>query len=333
MSDVGNISILGVGHCLGAIERGNDDPIFQWIREHPVANQDIFAGLTYRRALGPGETVTSIMATAARNALAAASLAPGDVDMLIGGASLSPYNAPNALSEVHRELALSGSCRVMALNTEYTTFLDGMKLANDLIRCGTIRHALVACGMNWTQHMDYTQAVCVAASDAAGAAVVGRSSDPSRFHLVDWDNETDTSYYGALRMAPDPVMIGGTSLFTPAVMTLDAATGRKAVLNFGVPVPPRVVARLLARHQLSAADITLVPHQVARMIETDWIKAIQPALYVSTESQLADMVSASVPVNLSLNYARIVTDHLVLLGIGMDMHVTVLLYARGSGTN
>lgn len=327
------ISILGVGHSLGSIVRDNTDPVFDYILAHPGRNTDIFAGLKHRRVLGPDQSVVTIMVDAAKNALANATLQPASVGLLIGAGSVSEYNAPNALATVHQSLQLPHTCRVLALNSEYTTFLDAMKIANDMIAAGSITTALVVCGIDWTQHMDYTEAVCVAASDAAGAAVVGVSADNSKFQLVDWDHETDTGYYGALRMAPRPA--GGPPVpqlpvFTNCTMKVDDDTGRNAIMNFGIPAPPRVVARLLARNAIAATDITLVPHQVATLIADKWKAAIEPALYVSTHEELADMVSASVPVNLSLHFDTIPTNHLVLLGIGMEMNTTALLYSRAT---
>lgn len=323
-------SILGVGHCLPSIVRDNTDPVFDYIRAHPGTNSDIFAGIKTRRALGPDETMITIMITAAKNALTNAGLKAADIDMLLGGGSVSEYNSPNSLTAVHAALGLSANCRAMALNSEYTTFLDAMKVANDMISAGTIKTALVLVGINWTQHVNYTEAVCVAASDAAGAAVVGLSADASKFRLVDWENETDTSRYGAFRMARRPGTTTATQpmLFTAPTIKIDDVTGRTAIMEFGIPAPPRVIARLLARNGLTPSDITLVPHQVAQLIADSWNKAIAPALYVTTHEDLADMVSASVPVNLSLYFDKIPTNHVVLMGIGMEMHVTTLLYSR-----
>ncbi|MBC8088270.1 MAG: hypothetical protein H7Z40_13460 [Phycisphaerae bacterium] len=334
MDPTQSIAILGVGHCLPDTVRENSDPIFDYIRAHPGSNSDIFAGLKTRRVLGPGESVTTIMVTAAQNALKNANLQPANIDMLLGAASLGEYHAPNALSAVHAALGLSANCRAMAFNTEYTTFLDAMKIANDLITAGTIRNALVVVGMNWTRHMNYTEAVCVAASDAAGAAVVGQCSDASKFRLVDWENETDSSRYSAFRMAHRPASTNATEppLFTGPTMKIDDLIGRNAIMEFGVPAPPRVVARMLQRNAIASSDITLVPHQVAQLIADSWNKAIAPALYVTTHEDLADMVSASVPVNLSIYWDKIPTNHIVLVGIGMEMHATALLYSRTPAT-
>ncbi len=326
------IAIVGTGYALGDEIRGNDDPIFDYLVAHPPPNRDLFEGLKYRRALADGQSLVSIATAAAQRALDDAGLTAQQINMLLGAASVGEYDAPNALAAVHAELGLADSCRVMALNSEYTGFIDGLKLAHDLIETGTIARALVVAGIDWTRHMDYHEAVCVAASDAAGAAVVGRTSDATRFTLVDWDNQTSTRLYGALRMAPRPVAVPPTyadaQLFTTPLMKLDDKTGAEAVKTFGLPVPPLVVNRLLAKHGLSGKDVALVAHQTSKLVQEYWIRNIRPACYVSTLTDLADMVSASVPVNLAKCYDEITKDHLVLLGIGIEMRATALLYTR-----
>lgn len=331
MTTTGRGAILGVGHCLGAIIRDNTDPVFDYIRAHPGSNSDIFAGLTLRRVLGPDQSVTSIMVSAAQDALRSASVSPQEIEILLGAGSVGEFSAPNALAAVHHALGLSPSCRALALNTEYSTFLDGMKIANDFIAAGTISRALIVCGMNWTQHVDYKESVCVAASDAAGAAVVGRSENTSLFRLTDWEHETDTSWYSALHQGPRPspnIALPLPDTFTTSLMKIDGDRGRDAVLQFGLPAPPRVVARLLARNGVAASDITVIAHQVAQMIADKWKAAIAPAVYVTTHEELADMVSASVPVNLSLFLNQVSTRYLVLLGVGMEMHTVAMLYER-----
>lgn len=328
-------AIIGCGSALGNTVRTNDDPIFGYIHDHPPPNENLFDGLKYRRVLADGQTVASISAEAAQMALDEANLLAEDVDALIGSVSTGLYSAPNGLAAVHAELGLSSRCRIMALNTEYTIFQDGLKWAHDLLENGTIDKALVVAGNDWTQHVDYHEAVSVAASDAAGAAVLGCAPDPECFTLVDWDNETDSRLYGAFRMAPrtiptPPTYSGPYHFFTTQLMKLDDKTGAEAFKTFGLPVPPQVVNRMLAKHGLSGSDITLISHQSSKLVHEHWNAAIKPAHYVSTLTELADMVSASIPVNLAKCREEIKTDYLVLMGIGMEMHATAMLYKRGS---
>lgn len=340
MNAVQRVAMLGVGYAVPDLIRGNDDPVFDWLRTHQAPDRDIFSGLSQRRVLARPQDVVELMANAARRALDDADQQPQDVDLLFGSASVSRWDAPNGLAAVHAALGLSSRCRVIALDAEYTSFHDGMKLAHDLVSVGTARCALVASGCNWTHHVDYHEAVALAASDGAGAAVVGRTSDPAKFRLLDWENETRTEWLGAFRMAPRPLYAAGDAmprdtglpdagLYSVPLMKLDDVRGAEAVKQFGIPGAIAVVQRLLARHGLDAGDVALVPHQTSKFVQDAWAAGIQPGQYISTLAAFGDMVSASVPVNLAKCQPEITKNRLVLLGIGMEMRATALLYARG----
>lgn len=333
------VAILGVGYCVPEFIRTNDDPVFAWLNAHHAADKDIFTGLAERRVLAKPGDLVDIMVAAARRALDDAGRLPGQVDMLLGSASVGQQVAPNDLAAVHAALKLSNKCRIFPLNTEYTVFHDGMKLASDLVKVGTAKCALVVCGCNWTHHVDYHESVALAASDGAGAAVVGPSTDPTKFRLVDWENETNSEWFGAFRMVQRPLYaaqnpapesgLPDSMLYSTPLIKLDDQRGGNAVKQFGLPAPGRVVRRLLERNRVPAADVTLIAHQTSKLVQDAWSAAIQPGQYVSTLEVYGDMVSASVPVNLARCYPDIRMNKLVLLGIGMEMRATALLYGRG----
>lgn len=322
------VAILGQGHQVPDHIRGNDDPIFDWLKAHSPSGSDIFTGLKYRRVLRHANDVVGIMVHSCKTALEQAQVPLDQVDLLLGSATVSEYYAPNQLAAVHRDLGLSRQCRILSLNTDESNFVDAMKVAHDMVSCGTARHALVACGNNWTHHMDYHEPVSLAASDGAGAAVVGWTTDPQRFRLLDWDNDTQTQYFSALRMAQRPSS-HHHDLFTKPLMKLDDKTGENAVKTFGFKVPGVIVNRLLAKHGLSGKDITLVAHQTSKAVFDAWNTAIQPAVYLNTIEELGDMVASSVPVNFARCQDQITTRYVVMLGIGMEMHAVALLYERG----
>jgi 3-oxoacyl-[acyl-carrier-protein] synthase-3 len=327
-----HVAILGHGHAVGPLIRGNDAPIFDWLKQHSPSGTDLFDGLKFRRVLARPEDIVDIMVESCQNALAQADLKPEHIDMILGSGSVSPYVAPNDLAVVHDRLGLPRHCRIMPLNSDYSAFQDGVRLANDMIQCGTIGHALVACGNNWTHFMDYREPVSLAASDGAGAVVMGRSADPRHFRLVDWENDTQAKWYGAFRMAPRPMadgLDGHPHAYTKPLMKLDDQTGQEAFKAFGMQVPAQVVNKLLQRNGLTGADITLLPHQVSKTVEEAWNEAIAPARYITTLQEYADMVSSSVPVNWAKCHHEIHTRYIVLLGIGMEMHATALLLERG----
>jgi 3-oxoacyl-[acyl-carrier-protein] synthase-3 len=323
-----HVAILGQGYQVPDHIRGNDDPIFDWLKAHEPAGSDLFNGLKYRRVLAHAHDVVGIMAHSCEAALKQAKVPLDQVDMLLGSATVSEYYAPNELAAVHHKLGLSRQCRIFALNTDESNFIDGMRLAHDLVTCGTARHVLVACGNNWTHHMDYHEPVSLAASDGAGAAVVGWTDDATRFRLVDWDNDTQTQYFSALRMAQRR-SAHHHDLFTKPLMKLDDKTGENAVKTFGFHAPGIIINRMLARNGLTGQDITLVAHQTSKAVFEAWNTAIQPGHYINTIEELGDMVASSVPVNFAKCYDEIKTKYVVMLGIGMEMHAVALLYQRG----
>lgn len=318
-------AVLSTGSALPATVRDNDDPIFAWLREHQPAGSDLFKGLKQRRVLQAPQTVEDLVHDACQQAMDGAGIARNEIDLLLGAASVSEWVAPNGLAQVHQRLGLSAHCRVLPLNSDYTTYLDAMKLAHDLVACGTARHVLVACGNNWTQHVDYHEPVALAAGDGAGAALVGRARHASDWRVVDWANETQTHWYGAFRMAQRPCPDGHWSR---PLMTLDEHTGQAAFKQFGMQVVPQVALALLQRHGIAPDSITLLTHQSSEVVQQAWQEAIRPGHYPSTLAQYGDMVSSSVAVNLHHVWHDISTQHLVLLGVGMEMHATAVLLSR-----
>jgi len=134
-------------------------------------------------------------------------------------------------------------------------------------------------------------------------------------------------------MAPRPLTVPphyapSDALYTKALMALDDVRGAEAVKGFGLPMPVTVVKRLLERRGLDPSQIALVSHQTSKLVEGYWRSNINPGTYISTLRDYADMVSATAAVNLATCADQITQDHMVILGIGMEMHATALLYSR-----
>jgi 3-oxoacyl-[acyl-carrier-protein] synthase-3 len=330
MSDTHRIGVIGVGYAVPIGVRGNDDPIFDWLKQHAPAGEDLFAGYDERRILGPNETLMDIMVPAAHRALDDARIGRAAVDVLLGDASVSDFIMPNGLAQLHRELDLPSSAWIIPLNNEYSNFNAGLLLADALIRAGRAGTALVVCGGNWSRRVNYQTPPAISAGDGAGAAVLGRTTDRARFTLVDAIVETQSDDYGAMTMQPDPippVPPATATAYTAPYFHLTAA-GRQIFADFGERHPPAVVGRLLARHGLTGADIALIGHQASSVLLDAWRAAIGPAQLLDTLATFGNMTLASIPVNLAYFHDRIAHDHLVLLGLGAEVHVSALLLRR-----
>ena len=127
MSDL-HTAIVGQGYALPPKIRKNEDPIFNWLHKNQPEGTDLFLGLHCRRVIESPQTVADLMVEASNNALEKAAMQASQVDLLIGYASVSEFNAPNGLLEIHQKMNLSEACRCIAVNSDYTNFLDAMKL-------------------------------------------------------------------------------------------------------------------------------------------------------------------------------------------------------------
>ncbi len=328
--------ILGTGYCVPKTIRGNDDPIFAWLHANNPPGKDLFAGYEQRRVLADGEDLMTIMVPAARSALAAAKLAAADVDLLLGIGSVSDYDPPNALSQLHRELGLSATCWVLPLANDFSNFNAGLLLADAMIRAARATNVLVAVGTNWTRHVDYHTPQAISAADGAAAVVVGAGGRAGRrgWRIVDQQVLMATEHYGSMIMARQPVALappvdGYSRLDTPPTFVI-TADGAKAFGSFGVDASVAAVLELLKRNRLAGADISLISHQASSVLTNAWQAAIQPAQYLGTLALFANMTAANIPVNLAwaeLNEG-IAKDHLVLFALGPDMHAHALLLTR-----
>jgi 3-oxoacyl-[acyl-carrier-protein] synthase III len=327
--------VLGVGYAVPQNIRTNDDPIFSWLKAHPMAG-DPFQGYTNRVVLGPGEDLMTMMVPAALNAMAAAGLRASDVDFLLGYASVSAYQTPNELSHLHRMLGCPKRTYVVPLNNEFSNFNAGLLFADALVRARRAHNVLVVVGGNWTRHVDYHTVQSVSAADGAGAAVVGLSGDRTQWHVVDHVTVTDTSYFGSMymqgqRYEQQPARNGHEWLWSDPFfqITLEGMTGFG---EFGGKIAPTAVLDLLSRHNIPAASVTLIAHQASSVLLDAWRTMIGPAQIVQTIEQFANMTVANIPVNLAWSVANqpISQNNLVLFALAPEMHANALLLQRHS---
>lgn len=330
------IGICGCGYSVPPHVRSNDDPLFHFITRNAnsqgVVEADLFTGLKERRFLKKGERLEVLMVEAAQQALAQAGLEASRIDRLYGYASVSPYLTPNALYVVHYALRLSPEAMVVPINSEFSNFVLSMLHAWEAIMAGHCTYALVVCGANWTQHMDYTQGHALSIGDGAGAVVIG----PSRyFTLVDYAVQTRSEQYGVMRMRLRPVSMGDQPYLPLDENNIPRPTyeitpeqGIHSFQASGMEGPPALVKDLLQKHRLSGDDIALISHQASRMMMDYWASCIRPGAYLETLASFGNMTLATYPVNLAYFIDQIATRYLVIVAIGPGFHQAALLLKR-----
>lgn len=315
------IGIKACGYSLPPYVRYNDDPIFNNIKRtanaQGIAEADLFTGMRERRYLLERERIETYTVEAAALALARAGLKPQEIDELYGYISVPEYFTPNGLYAVHRDLGLTERALVIPINNEFSTFLLGMIGACNAIAAGRSNYALIACGTNWTQYMDYTQGHALSVGDGAGAAVIGRGAD---FVLIDYVTQTLSDQYGAMTMQthdtarPSYKIQEDTGIYSFQVSAMHGL--------------PRMVQTLLNKHGLTGSDIALLTHQASRVLMDHWAECLQPKEYLETLGQFGNLIFATYPVNLAYYYEQVTAEYLVLAALGVGYHQTALLLRR-----
>lgn len=335
-----SIGIVGLGYAVGSGIRTNNDPVFDWLRDHKnkIANKNLFTGYKDRAVLENGETLDGIMTLAASNALKQAKMKASDIDLIVGYASISKYLTPNALSEVHRALGMSEHCWILPVQSEYTNYLAGLRIANSMITSGDAKNVLLVCGTNWTRHVDYHQIASISVGDGACAAVISKTSDGTRFSLVDSATLCATKWYGSMDMSPREIVSPETpsvespfvrlGAYTKPVFNLDPVEGVKAFKEFGMNAPPELALSLIESNDLNPLDVTVISHQASSVLLDAWRKKIRPKQYLDTMAKWGNMTLASMGVTFASKYDEIETNYVVLLGIGVQQETSALLLNR-----
>ncbi len=317
-------ALITTGSALPEQIRTNDDPVFDWLRDNPQYGTALFTGYSQRRVLGPDETITSIMVAAGRAALVQGEIDPGEIDMLLGYGSVGQYITPNTLAQVHGELGLPTSTEVLPLANDFTNWGSAVVIADALIRVGRIERALIVCGANWTEYVNYHTPQSISAGDGAGATVVGPASSPAQWQLVDRQQLTASQDYGAMFVGPDPVQAGSFS--APYIHITGA--GLKDFVSFGEVAAPTTVQTLLARNSLDPSQCTMLCHQTSMAIIQAWQTTLPGITILHTLPTYGNLEIAAIPVNLDQLGSQIDTNYLVTLGLGVQLHAGALLFTR-----
>lgn len=161
--------IIGTGSCLPEAIVTNDylstimDTSDEWISSRTGIRE---------RHLVKEETTASLSLEAGRRALAAAGVAPEELDMIIVGTLTGDYITPSTACEVQAGL---GAVNAVAfdINAACAGFLFGLHTVNAYIQSGMCRTALLIGAETLSRIMDWDdRSTCVLFGDGAGAAVV-----------------------------------------------------------------------------------------------------------------------------------------------------------------
>ncbi len=302
--------IAGTGRYLPARVVTNDEiaqrvaTSDEWIRTR--------TGIAQRHIAAEGEQTSDLALAAAREALAAASIAPADVDLIIVATTTPDMIFPSTACLLQAKLGARGG-PAFDVQAVCSGFVYALAVADKMVASGAVRNALVVGAEIYSRILDWSdRGTCVLFGDGAGAVVLVPSPEPG---ILSTHLHADGHYSGIL-CVPGQVRNGSVA-GTPFVH-MDG----QGVFKFAVRVLAEVANEALSANRMTATDIDwLIPHQAnLRIMDATAKKLGLPAeRVVSTVDAHANTSAASIPLALdvAVRDGRIRSgQHLMLLAVG-----------------
>lgn len=326
--------ILGLGTAVPDRVIANDD-LTQWM---DTSHEWIVerTGIEERRWIEPGRLGSDMAADACRRAMTEAGVEPGEIDLLVN-ATLSPdYEFPGNGPLIQRSLGIP-PVAVLDIRQQCSGFIYGMSIADNFIRTGAARTALVvgsevqSRGMNLSTDGRHISSLF---GDGAGAAVVGVAEDDSRCILSTHLHADGTD--AEILCLPHP----GWTTF-PRITPEDLEGGKHHAVMEGRKVFKHAVTRMpeIIREALDANDMTLddldmlIPHQANLRINEALVKVLDlpPDKIHNNIQKYGNTTAATIPICMkeAVDLGKIQAGDVVMLaafGAGLTWGAVLLRY-------
>ncbi|MFN0063330.1 MAG: beta-ketoacyl-ACP synthase III [Myxococcaceae bacterium] len=256
-------------------------------------------GIRERRMAAPDELTSDMAAKAALRAMEMAHVSPEDVDLIVVGTVSPDMPMPSCATFVQAKL---GAHRAFAFDVSAACAgsIYGMSIADQYIRTGNAKVALVIGVELLTRIIDWTDRnTCVLFGDAAGAMLLGRSTEPERGIL-------STHLHSDGRSAEILTIPGGGSKSPVSVEMIERnehkvhMSGRE-IYKFAARTLPQAFLEALHANGVGISDVKhIIAHQANQRI----IESVMERLGVPIErcwlniSRYGNTSSASLPFSL-----------------------------------
>jgi 3-oxoacyl-[acyl-carrier-protein] synthase-3 len=309
--------ITGTGSSLPPRRLTNEDMV-ALLAERGVATSNDWiverTGIHARHFAADGVFVSDLAAEACRQAMAAAQVAPAEIDLIIVATSTPDMVFPSSAAILQHKLGIAG-CPVFDVQAVCSGFIYALTVANALIQTGTASKALVVGAEIFSRILDFNdRTTCVLFGDGAGAVLLQASDTPG---ILATDIHADGQHTGILCV---PGHVSGGSVLGDPLLKMDGP----AVFKLAVGVLDETARASLAKAGRSAADIDwLIPHQANIRIMQSTARKLKLPMdkVVVTVDQHGNTSAASIPLAL---------DHAVRSG-QIQRGQTLLLEGVGGG--
>ena len=275
-----------------------------WIRER--------TGIERRHIIAEAESNVDMAEHAARAAIAAAGLQPGDIDLISYGTTTPDLVFPNCGCLLQARLGCRGA-PAFSLEAACSGFIYALAVADKFVRAGDSQRALVVGSEVLSRITDYSdRSTAILFGDGAGAVVLTPSERPG---IISTHLHADGSYQHLLYCTGGPA--GGPAPGNMPKGDYVRMAGSE-VFKLAVTLLGKIVDETLSLNDLDRSAIDwLVPHQANLRI----IQAVAKKLGMSmdrvivTVQEHGNTSTASVPLALDVGVrdGRIKRGDLLLL--------------------
>jgi len=254
-----------------------------WIRER--------TGITQRHIAEKTQASSDLALEAAKRALDAAGVRPGDLDLILVATSTPDYIFPSTACLLQAKLGVKGSA-AFDVQAVCSGFVYGLATADSFVKNRMAKRALVVGAEVFSRILDWNdRGTCVLFGDGAGAVVLASSEKPGIHASV---LRADGSHAGMLSV---PGNVSGGAVVGSPFLQMNG----QAVFKFAVKVLEESARETVAAADMTLADIDwLIPHQAnVRILEATARKlGLAPQKLVVTVDHHGNTSAASVPLAL-----------------------------------
>jgi 3-oxoacyl-[acyl-carrier-protein] synthase-3 len=271
----------------------------EWIRTR--------TGIERRHIAADDETTSDLAYKASLAALETAGLTANDIDLVVVGTTTPDLIFPNVACLVQEKLGIK-SCPAFSLEAACSGFIYGLAVADQFIRLGAARRALVIGAETMSRIIDWTdRETCVLFGDGAGAVILEAADKPGiLYSTLGADGRYRELLYASsgvsLRQREGAALrMKGNEVFKVAVKTLE-----------------NLVDDVVAKNGLEKGQIDwLIPHQANIRIISATAKRLELPMerVILTVAEHGNTSAASVPMALdsAIRDGRIKRGDLLLL--------------------
>jgi 3-oxoacyl-[acyl-carrier-protein] synthase-3 len=276
------------------------DTSHEWIVER--------TGIVERRIAAENEAASDLAAAASKEAMQAAGVKPGDVDLVIVATTTPDFVFPSTACVMQAKLGIRNGA-AFDVQAVCSGFIYAMSCADKFIRSGQNRCALVVGSEIYSRIVDWKdRATCVLFGDGAGAVVLQAEAAPG---ILSTHLHADGRYHQMLAV-PGNVCRGEIS--GSAFLVMDGS----AVFKFAVKAFAELANEALGANEMTIGDVDwFIPHQANSRIIEATAKRIKLAMdkVVMTLDKHGNTSAASIPLALdaAVRDGRIRTGHRVLM--------------------